>query len=155
MFFPFKRCIILSGQSIQAFTRTHVEVYMYYTGFPTQRGLFLLAQTINCHSYELAIPILFFLKLLSLWFNVRDLYYFFFHTFRNDTTPAWNHSDWVRAEEKFKCLFPHSLTSGPLALSLIWTNLCPAKNPLWQIIAQGGTGLHEKSTFPTESLSPA
>lgn len=77
MFFPFKRCIILSGQSIQAFTRTHVEVYMYYTGFPTQRGLFLLAQTINCHSYELAIPILFFLKLLSLWFNVRDLYYFF------------------------------------------------------------------------------
>lgn len=49
-----QRCITSTSQSTQVHTRPHARIHTIKL-VPTQQWLFLLAQTINCHSLELAI----------------------------------------------------------------------------------------------------
>lgn len=113
-----RRCIILSSQSTQVCIRK-LEVKMNFICFPTQRWLFLLVQTINCHSLWACHDKHFFSKMYSLSprMQKRKTGSFFPCSFLWHSSPAWDHIDGVRAEEKFRRPFPHSLTSGTLALS--------------------------------------
>lgn len=125
-----RRCIILISQNTQVCTRTQVQVYTYHTFFPTQRWLFLRAQTINCHSLELAMSTKIFLKFIPFAKEFKSNNSFFFPVL-TPTQPSCLGSYWLsawRAEEKFKRLFPGGLTSLTLALSSFQANSCPTKS---------------------------
>lgn len=60
---------------------------------------------------------------------------------------AWDHPECMRAEEKLKCFFFGQLDVTDNRPILVQANLCPTKSPYDNPAAEGGAGLHEKSTF--------
>lgn len=65
-----------------------------HTCFPTQRWLFLLAQTINCHSLELAISNkFFFIKFIPYFLILWKPTTLFFHSLM--TQPFWLGPYWL------------------------------------------------------------
>lgn len=148
-----QRCITSTSQSTQVHTRPHARIHTIKL-VPTQHWLFLLAQTINCHSLELAILNRIFLEYIPFAqaFKRSNTFFqrFFFFT------PSCLGAYWLHAcRREIEMPFSSQLDVTDTCPILISGQPMPRQKPLWRITAQGGTRLHEKSTFPNASLGTA
>lgn len=136
-YFPFKRrCIILSSQSTQVCTRTLVEVCVLYASVPRHSGS-------SHQQLQAIINIFFFLKYILFVKGPCYSSALLWHS-----SSVLDNMDWVHAEQKFKRLVRKAWHPQHLTCLHLW--------PMSALtVDQIGSGLHEKSTFPTPSPGTA